>query len=180
MSEYKWVEWRSRKHGEVIAMAIDEELSERTGVTRAVNGSMIGQDAKPASPDTPKCPICLHIIESRIARAARKEVKAKVKAARKMKAGDKHAAVEKAVKAKAKAKGRDVVMTFEKGNLRGHLERSLKGHVKVIICDRDNPQVFRHVSTISKEKAGANPTLKITEKSWAVYSNKKRVAFGRF
>ena len=59
----EWLEWYSRSRKCMVAFAVDPDSERRTGVKRAVNGSVVPAHAVPAKRGTPKDFYCEMIVE---------------------------------------------------------------------------------------------------------------------
>jgi hypothetical protein len=162
---YKWVQWKNRKHGITTAHAVDPDSKKRTGILRALNGSVIPNTAVPAEPKTPKDGLCSYIIQTRTARAKRAEARVGVKIKKKE---------QKEVK-KQRAK-----VVAEDTNGLGYVEAGIdvktgRSILRVYIENR----LVKVIEDKKGQAAKSGVDLKVTDKSWGVYWSGQRIAFGR-
>ena len=174
---YDWVEWKNRKHGTVTAHAVDPDSEDKTGVLRALNGSLIPDIACKAESATPKDTMCVHIIVTKAARQELADAKADAKAKAPKKAPKAKATkVTKAAKAAKASKKAAKVAECPHGL--GYVEADVDGStgtkVLRVVIEGTMVKILEN-----KLKSKGDVDLKVTGKSWGIYQGGKRVGFGR-
>ncbi len=137
MSNIKWVQWTGKTSKQLKAFAVDVDAPLKNNILRAINGSVVPNDAIEAQPDTQRDWFCEQILASENGEPRKAKTPKEPKA----------------------PKG----PRFKRGKKTSQI---LVGGVVIASFD-------------SSKLVDGEVDVRVSDKSWAVYQNKKRMTSGK-
>lgn len=186
VDDVTWVQWTVKKTGKLTAFAVDPDSERRTGKLRALNGSLVPETAEPAKDETDRDPFSISLVEqlkaktfSRIKKQERQAEREKAREAKRTEKAAKKAEREANILNKKVKEQLPPVEPFtgirrKDGKPLGHPQDYADSHYQVVIQDKVVAEVERE-----KVDPDAEVVFRFTDKSWGVYQNKARRAFGK-